>query len=356
MYKKYLLILILSIITPLGLWSQNASIAVFRYFASDSKNSDQFSFLSYTVSDIIHQELLNENLLFVFEKSQLNSEAEASNWNEEDFENDDKRLKICRNLGCDYFIWGYYMVEQDRLILFNYLVETSSGRTLKIEKKEFSTGPEIFDEVELFTKSFSRWINRELPEREIVREVIIKKETVYVEKDDPVSIEIGLGIFYNFILSEYFSNALKHGIGGALDINIYLEAATPFYFGLSIPVTMLKTKDVDLMDIDVLMAPLLARVGLNLKPLDFLHLQFAVNGGGSFLFGYKDDEILSYFRPALGLEFHMVFIPLRLLKKETDNRDLLFIKLGVSYLFVNNTYNGNSIHLIQPQLGLSFSL
>ncbi|MBI9098202.1 MAG: hypothetical protein JEY91_06975, partial [Spirochaetaceae bacterium] len=236
-------------------------------------------------------------------------------------------------------------IEGEKLILFNHLIETLSGRTLKIEKQEFSTGPAIFDQIETFTRSFSLWINRELPEHEILQETIIKKETVYVEKRPPVTIGIGPGLFYSIILSKYFTGALNNGIGGVINFNVYPEKTEPLYFGLSIPVTMLKTKDAEIMEIDVLMAPLLINVGFILKPLDFMHLHFAAQIGGSFLFGYKDLEALSYFRPSLGVNFHIDFIP----------TERFHIKPGVRYLFIYNTYQGNSIQLLQPQLFVSFS-
>lgn len=336
--KLLVLITLFTISLPLSLWSKSPSVVIFPYFQADNSGDKTFSFLQYTVPDSIHQELLNENKLYVFEKDQLVTDADKIIEGEQ-------RLEICRSLESNYFIWGYYLIEGEKLIIFNHLVETLSGRTLKIEKKEFSTGPEIFDQIEIFTRSFSLWINRELPEREIFKETIIQKETIYVEKKSPVSIGISTGLFYSIILPEYFSGALNNGIGGVLDFNVYPSKTEPFYFGFSIPVTMLKTKDTDIMEIDVLVAPILLKAGLDLRLSDFMHLKLSADFGGSFLFGYKDTEILSYFRPALGLDIHLEFTP----------KERFHISPGVRYLYVYNTYQGNSIHLIQPQLAVSFS-
>lgn len=348
-FRNFKLTIFILFFVPISIWSITPSIAVYQYYTPDEESFKQYSFLSYTITDTIHQELLNENNFFIVEKSQIEHEAGLKSWDTNDIRDINNKIELSRQLECDYFIWGYYILEQDQLVIFNYLVETASGRTLKISKMDFSKGPEIFDEVELFTKSFTLWINTELPDREIAKEV------VYVEKPQLILTEIGIGSFYNIIISPFFSDVLGNGIGGVLDINLYPKDTDLFYFGVSIPITMLKTNDITIMDIDVLNALLLVRAGIDFEPHESFHIQIASNFGIAFLFGYKDTEVLSYARPSFGTELNLGFYPLYLSKKEQRNPNLISIQLGVTYQFVYDTYESESNHLLQPKIEFSLN-
>ena len=331
-----LLLLFTQIVSPAVLSAQSndgvQSMIIFKYYSIGDQSTAKYSYLSDTVPDIIKETLLDKNLFHIIEKTQINRTVKEIGMDEDYYKKEDDRIKIARFLSSEYFLWGYYVLEDDKLFLFHHIVETETGRTLNVIKEEHTTGKELFDTVEKSARDFSNWINRELPQR--------KPESKEFSEGEKTAYSIGAGIFYNIYFPYIFSSSLKSGLGVSIDFKLYPPAIKPFYIGFLFPVAMLKALESSSVEIDLLFVPLFMKTGVNFSPLHFLKMETSINFGGAIIFGYKSPEILSYIRPSIGGEFNLLFTLV----------DFFTISAGIRYTCVLSAYNKWAMHLLNPQI------
>lgn len=136
MKRKFFLTIICTILlSNSAVFAKDANkIVVFPYFAFADSLSEEYTYVLYTVPDLIRMTLLEGNRFIVAENREIREAAAALDLHDNYYIDEDNCFKIANFLEADYYIRGYILSQDETLKVMHSIIRVDEGRTVHIDR------------------------------------------------------------------------------------------------------------------------------------------------------------------------------------------------------------------------------